>query len=150
MWLCWTGVCGDGPLFCGRVTNVHHHANTPQVLGERGKFIKIISKVENQEGIQNFDEILAKTDSVMVRGAAAPPRGAFPATRSVPGGGGRASLRQPASGQGAARAEASAAGTMGEDPMVAWLLPHPWNGCRWRVATWAWRSRPRRSSWRKR
>ena len=37
-----------------------------QVLGERGRFIKIISKVENQEGIQNFDEILAKTDAVMV------------------------------------------------------------------------------------
>jgi hypothetical protein len=37
-----------------------------QVLGPRGQFIKIISKVENQEGIQNFDEILAKTDSVMV------------------------------------------------------------------------------------
>ncbi|KAG2438780.1 hypothetical protein HXX76_005322 [Chlamydomonas incerta] len=37
-----------------------------QVLGERGKSIKIISKVENQEGIQNFDDILAKTDSVMV------------------------------------------------------------------------------------
>lgn len=28
--------------------------------------MKIISKVENQEGIQNFDEILAKTDAVMV------------------------------------------------------------------------------------
>jgi hypothetical protein len=40
---------------------------TLQVLGEKGKFIKIISKVENQEGIQNFDEILAKTDAVMVR-----------------------------------------------------------------------------------
>lgn len=37
-----------------------------EVCGERGKFIKIISKVENQEGIQNFDDILAKTDSVMV------------------------------------------------------------------------------------
>ncbi|KAL6758581.1 pyruvate kinase [Haematococcus lacustris] len=37
-----------------------------QVLGEKGRYIKIISKVENQEGIQNFDEILAKTDSVMV------------------------------------------------------------------------------------
>ncbi|EFJ41139.1 cytosolic pyruvate kinase [Volvox carteri f. nagariensis] len=37
-----------------------------QVLGERGRFIKIISKVENQEGIQNFDDILLKTDAVMV------------------------------------------------------------------------------------
>jgi len=31
--------------------------------------VKIISKVENQEGIHNFDEILAATDAVMVGGA---------------------------------------------------------------------------------
>jgi len=37
-----------------------------EVLGEKGRYIKIISKVENQEGIQNFDEILDKTDGVMV------------------------------------------------------------------------------------
>lgn len=30
------------------------------------RYIKIISKVENQEGIQNFDDILNKTDAVMV------------------------------------------------------------------------------------
>jgi hypothetical protein len=30
------------------------------------RYIKIISKVENQEGLQNFDAILAKTDAVMV------------------------------------------------------------------------------------
>jgi len=30
------------------------------------RYIKIISKVENQEGIQNFDDILDKTDAVMV------------------------------------------------------------------------------------
>ena len=38
----------------------------PQVLGPRGRQIKIISKVENQEGIQNFDDILDKSDAIMV------------------------------------------------------------------------------------
>jgi len=37
-----------------------------QVLGKPGEAIKIISKVENQEGISNFDAILAATDGVMV------------------------------------------------------------------------------------
>lgn len=37
-----------------------------QVLGPKGRQIKIISKVENQEGIQNFDNILEKSDGIMV------------------------------------------------------------------------------------
>jgi len=37
-----------------------------QVLGSKGRGIRIISKVENQEGIQNFDEILDKSDAIMV------------------------------------------------------------------------------------
>ncbi|KAK9351894.1 pyruvate kinase [Lipomyces doorenjongii] len=37
-----------------------------EVLGEDGKEIQIIAKIENQQGLNNFDDILKETDGVMV------------------------------------------------------------------------------------
>lgn len=37
-----------------------------EVFGEEGREIQIISKIENQQGVNNFDEILQETDGVMV------------------------------------------------------------------------------------
>jgi pyruvate kinase len=37
-----------------------------EVLGEKGKDIKIISKIESTEGIENFDDILFESDGIIV------------------------------------------------------------------------------------
>jgi pyruvate kinase len=36
------------------------------VLGARGSYVKIIAKIQNQQGLNNYDEILAAADGVMI------------------------------------------------------------------------------------
>merc|ERR1711937_895030 len=37
-----------------------------ELLGRRGRHIKIISKIENEAGLKNFSDILEKSDGIMV------------------------------------------------------------------------------------
>jgi len=40
--------------------------NIKDVLGPRGSHIKIISKIDNQEGLHNYNEILDESDGIMI------------------------------------------------------------------------------------